>query len=232
MSFTLGLQCPHDSQGNCTCKTGTMGRYSVWTMAEYGMVDSLHSYLHRNPEKASCFDDYGYTPLHYAAQRNHPQVVRLLLDYKVPVDATRCGATALHRAAASNALEACEMLVSAGADLKAVDTSFGDGKTPLMKAMASGNYEVAQMLAGHANLDLHWVDGSQSFSADTLPSVQPLAPCQEVAACDTGLASDSDRPGLLACSSCAKPSLLMKRLHGQLYCRECHWRESQQQEGQ
>ena len=43
-------------------------------------------------------DKYGYTALHYAAQNDHTDIVRLLLEMNADPNACVCGATPLHRA--------------------------------------------------------------------------------------------------------------------------------------
>ena len=65
------------------------------------------------------FDDLGKTALHYAAEREALQVVRLLLDAGAHVDAqdvTEAGNTALGQVAGYCSLELAKLLVNAGAD--------------------------------------------------------------------------------------------------------------------
>lgn len=78
----------------------------------------------------------GWTPLHRAAQHDHPLMVELLvtndadLSAKNPIN----GMTALHSAAYSGAVRACSRLWLLGADLNAKNAN---GQTPLEVAIES-----------------------------------------------------------------------------------------------
>ncbi|KAL3925207.1 MAG: hypothetical protein SGILL_000564 [Bacillariaceae sp.] len=115
-------------------------------------------------------DDFGYTPLHLAAQNNHVAATALLLQLGCNangmVDSSGddamnegrpscCGATPLHRAAFSGATAAMRVLLEWNSrsdlyidqcDLFAKDASFGDEATPLHKAAAGGRYLAVHML--------------------------------------------------------------------------------------
>ena len=64
----------------------------------YGHTDALQSRLKAKPHLLNMADKYGYTALHYAAQNNHTDIVRLLLEMNAGPNACVCGATPLHRA--------------------------------------------------------------------------------------------------------------------------------------
>ena len=71
----------------------------------------------------------GYRPLHFAANSASVELVSLLVQARVNVDATdRGGATALHLAARKGAADCVEVLLAAGADVDARDNF---GRTPL-----------------------------------------------------------------------------------------------------
>ncbi|KAH9253528.1 hypothetical protein BASA81_008575 [Batrachochytrium salamandrivorans] len=175
MSFVL---CPHDDSGKCLCRSLGLGKLSIWTAAEFGLVDDVALELRKHSNAIKC-DGFGYTALHYAAQRNHIKVVELLLKTNSAiVDYNECGATALHRAAGFGSVQACEMLLNAGADANRIDTSFADGRTSLMKACALGHLAVVQLLLE----DKHKVDqqvrdglGKTAWDlADEYPEIQSL----------------------------------------------------------
>jgi ankyrin repeat protein len=71
---------------------------SIWTAAQFGDETTLRRKTEQNPKLLQQADDYGYTPLHYAAQNGHEKIVKYLLSQNVPVDLEKCGATPLHRA--------------------------------------------------------------------------------------------------------------------------------------
>ena len=63
-----------------------------------GLTDALQSRLKAKPHLLNMADKYGYTALHYAAQNDHTDIVRLLLERNADPNACVCGATPLHRA--------------------------------------------------------------------------------------------------------------------------------------
>ncbi len=79
-------------------------------------------------EEVNAADEEGMSALHWAADRGHPGVLRLLLAAGGRVDAADCeGQTPLHYAASCGHAEAARVLVGAGADAAAADA---DGATP------------------------------------------------------------------------------------------------------
>ena len=248
MSFTVGLKCPHDSTG-CTCRTINLGRISLFTASEYGLFDTVKDVVDADISKANACDSYGYSALHYAAQHGHEKIVAYLITKRANVDAALCGATPLHRAAASNAVECCRLLINAGADVNKRDESFKDLKTPLMKASAAGNVDVVRLLLDTGKMDqtlrdsagntawdlasndsiksmLMQVKGSAEKTAmEDLPNnsdnnmKQPMSP-QEVHS-DVKVQRPSPME-MMRCSKCQEPSLFMCRsLDGTLSCRSC-----------
>lgn len=102
-----------ESRKDCPCKLLPRS-LSSFTAAEYGDVHSLL----KIENVARRRDDYGYTPLHYAAQFNHVAATALLLNLGCPVDgvadddnyAIGC-CTPLHRAAFSGATASMRVLL-------------------------------------------------------------------------------------------------------------------------
>ncbi|KAI0236846.1 hypothetical protein LSAT2_012615, partial [Lamellibrachia satsuma] len=83
------------------------------------------------------FDATGKTALLYAAERNSPNTIQLLLDGGATVDLTDAwGRTALHFAVRRASLKTVELLASAGANVCAEDMK---GLTPLNYAYSNGN---------------------------------------------------------------------------------------------
>ncbi len=96
--------------------------------------------------------DKGGTALTWAAWMNHAEVVKILLDRKVDVNAREAdGSSALHEAVRWG-METTRMLLDKGADVNAQDNG---GRTPLMLAAEVGRLDVAKaLLAEGANVRL------------------------------------------------------------------------------
>ena len=86
-------------------------------------------------------DFFGRSPLHFASANDYTEMISFLLsqgalvDLRIAHDERQCttvnahsppnNQTALHVAAGSDARDACEVLLAAGAELEAVDYSHG-----------------------------------------------------------------------------------------------------------
>jgi hypothetical protein len=101
MSFTVGLahsQSPGDCDTfKCPCKYLPLSS-NIWSAAENGDLNEIVRRTKNNRNVGSKLDEYGYTPLHYAAQNNHFHIVDYLLTNDINPDINTCGATPLHRA--------------------------------------------------------------------------------------------------------------------------------------
>lgn len=80
----------------------------------------------------------------------HASIVAYLLAARADVNASACGCTALHRAAFRGHAAIAEALLRAGASLSAVDSSTGDGRTPLAKAASQGHTDTVDLILRHA----------------------------------------------------------------------------------
>lgn len=95
---------PYKSKGDdcdtftCTCKYLPMMSYDIWTAAEKGDLNEIVRRTNIDRKVMSKLDEYGYTPLHYASQNNHYNIVEYLLSNGIKPDINTCGATPLHRA--------------------------------------------------------------------------------------------------------------------------------------
>lgn len=107
-----------------------------------------------------------YEPLHLAAQHGHLAVVSFLLqqgfhpDYGTTtilsqqqqeqrISSPSSSSTPLHRACFSGAVGCVKLLLEHGADITAKDGSFGDGMTPLHKAVKGGRYLAVAVIVHH-----------------------------------------------------------------------------------
>jgi receptor-interacting serine/threonine-protein kinase 4 len=86
------------------------------------------------------------TALHYACERNHPDMIKVLLDRGAAVNAfeRRTGSNALHLCADHGALEAAEVLLSQGIALDTKDLHWGD--TAFMRACQNGHRTICELL--------------------------------------------------------------------------------------
>jgi len=89
-------------------------------------------------------DEFGWTPLYWAASTGQEEVAAYLIGKGADVDAkTNDERTPLHQAAQAGAAHLVEVLISKGVDVKARDKS---GNTPLHGAAEAGRREVAELL--------------------------------------------------------------------------------------
>lgn len=89
-------------------------------------------------------DEFGMTPLHWAARAEAVSCLSILLDAGVPVDAVNKNRrTPLHLAVDFGRVRSVKLLAEAGADLNIGDTK---GRTPLHRATYEGQTVVAESL--------------------------------------------------------------------------------------
>lgn len=103
-------------------------------------------------------DDEGWTPLSWAAQTGHVEIVRLLLEMGLDVKAEeKFRETALHRAAANAALTVARLLLEKGADIEAKTS---EGWTALQVAAKGGHEAIVRLLLENgADIEAKTSDG-------------------------------------------------------------------------
>jgi ankyrin repeat protein len=102
--------------------------------------------LTANPRRVAIQDDYGRTPLHWAAITGHTALSELLLAANADVNArTDVGATPLHLAAHNGRKDMIELLLANGAEINSRDDK---GATPFSAA----NYELYPVKPRHLDV--------------------------------------------------------------------------------
>ena len=134
----------HEWKG-CKCLNCSQMRDDWWSAIDEGHVDIVRRLLARGIS-ASGIDDCEATPLFRASEHGQVEVVKLLLQAGVDVNAgvDRYNQTPLFQAATKGHFDVVKLLVLAGADVNATNTA---GRTPLMIATALGrNRDVIRFL--------------------------------------------------------------------------------------
>src|SRR5258708_4974822 len=123
-----------------------MGRTDLHYAAAEGDVGRLRTRL-AGGASPTLADDNGWTPLHFSAQAQNPEIATLLLDAGAPVDAPDShGNTALSRAVfeSKGQGDLIRLLRARGADPRRPNSH---GISPLSLARTIANYDVAQFFA-------------------------------------------------------------------------------------
>ena len=120
---------------SCLNRSDNDNRTLLHLAAMNGKFEIVSSVLNSHQVDIDQFDVTGKTALLYAAERNSPDIVQLLLNDGATVDLTDAwGRTALHFAVRRAGLKTVELLVSAGANICAEDRK---GLTPLNYAYSN-----------------------------------------------------------------------------------------------
>ena len=112
-------------------------------------INEVRVILKYFPEYINIADLLGNTPLMYASEKGHTEIVRLLLQRGAGVNAkTKFDGykTALSKASEKGHTEIVRMLIEKGAD---VNIKSNDGNTALQYAIKQGHTEIEQLLIHH-----------------------------------------------------------------------------------
>lgn len=112
---------------------GSRDHVPIFAAVKDGRNDLVMSILHTSPEHVHLTDENNMTPLHWAADRGHSDIISTLLAHSATVNALdNDGQTPLHYACSCGHLTCCKLLVQAGADVYAVDQN-GQSAIELME---------------------------------------------------------------------------------------------------
>lgn len=125
--------------------------------AEHGHATLVQLLVRRYHATVYSVNKAGFTPLHLAAQNNHPSVVRTLCVHGADVDAvTLIGATPLFLAAQEGSIHVERILLSYGADTNIKRND--DGATALWMAARNGYAKFCRLLCANGA----WVDAPRT----------------------------------------------------------------------
>lgn len=112
--------------------------------AQQGDLAKIKMLLEKNPELLSARSENEKTPLHFAAQGGHEEIVDLLIAKGADVNAKNIAKeTPLHYAAAMGYKEVVDLLLAKGAVFNSGTTN---GSTPLHYSANFGNSEIVRVL--------------------------------------------------------------------------------------
>ncbi|KAI0817242.1 hypothetical protein GGR55DRAFT_684943 [Xylaria sp. FL0064] len=128
--------------------------YEIWSVPEALTSLSISSYfghevfvrqlLHEKIADLESRDrEQDRTPLSWAAEKGHSEVVKLLLEHDADFDDRRSGQLPLSLAAENGHAEIVKLLLERGADPESRD---GSKRTPLSWAASEGHKEIVQLL--------------------------------------------------------------------------------------
>ncbi len=116
--------------------------------AHDGRIETVRNSIESGKEVNAKDPTTSYTAMHMAAYNGHTDIVKLLLEHDAAVDCRDVeGKTPLIHACTGPFPKTVEILLAAGADINAQETT--EGFTPLMMAAGLGQTEVVKVLLSH-----------------------------------------------------------------------------------
>ncbi len=139
--------------------TDKVGNGLAWYVAASGNSEALKWLLERDMAFLNARNAKGRTPIFAAVKCRRAEVVRALTGQGCSLEVQdQQGWTPLAWAAVNGLGDMADLLVSLGADLRAVD---GDGNVPRQIAEGMGHRKVAALLAARARQVLTRLDGAE-----------------------------------------------------------------------
>ena len=118
--------------------------YDVYSACALNDTARLQELIYEDPEVVDATDDYGMTPLHWAARAGSIECAEILLERGVLVNPlNKVRRTPLQLAAEEDQADMIRLLARNGADLNTQDRK---GRTPLHRATYEGCVEAAEAL--------------------------------------------------------------------------------------
>ncbi len=136
--------------------------YDVYSACALNDTDRLRELIDEDPAVVDATEDYGMTPLHWAARAGAMECAELLVAEGAAVNAlNKAQRTPLQLAAEKDQSDMVRLLATHGADLNTQDKK---GRTPLHRAMYEGRVAAAEtLLAAGADLMVPNKRGKNAF---------------------------------------------------------------------
>jgi ankyrin repeat protein len=159
-------------------------------------LEKVKALLKDNPKLLSSRDSTGETPLDWAANQCHKDVVEFLLAHHADVGSkNNDGATPLDGAAGNGCKDVVELLLAKGADVNAKENN---GRTPLHWAAFSGKKDVAELLLAHkADVNAKDNDGKTPLHEATSEGYKDVAELLLARGADVNAQDKDGMPPLL-----------------------------------
>ena len=129
-----------------TLLMGCISPQNIWNAADEGNIEEFKQHLHSGID-VNAKNQFGATPLHFAAKQGHTNLAALLITEGAGTNAEAYDkSTLLHSAVISGYKEVAEQLIANGADVNAKGY---EGSTPLDNAIEFKHLDSAELLRKH-----------------------------------------------------------------------------------
>ncbi len=137
------------------CLAASVSSAEIHDIARRGDLDSLKATLQTHPDQVDAPDDRNCTPLHFACDGGHEELVEYLLGHGAEIEiADSDGDTPLMWAAYAGHMRVVELLIANGANRAVINNN---GRTLLHYAARSGSVELVTLLV-EKGADINAVD--------------------------------------------------------------------------
>ena len=130
-----------------TLLMGCISPQNIWNAADEGNIEEVKQHLDSGID-VNAKNQFGGTPLHFAAKQGHKNLAALLITEGADTNAEAYDkSTPLHSAVISGYKEVAEQLIANGADVNA--TKGYEGSTPLDNAIEFKHSDTVDLLRKH-----------------------------------------------------------------------------------
>jgi len=154
----------YSSKSKKESKTDHTGHSELSLALIHGDIDKVESIITTNPDVINKLNVIGISPLYYAAEHNHLEICKLLIEKKAEVNLSNASNyTALEVAAESNGYKTVEYLIEKKADVNKRSSDYN--YTPLNWAITNNNLKIADyLIEKNASLDIEILEDMEVFA--------------------------------------------------------------------